>query len=57
MVFTFFGLQKRKGTAMRLLVTLLTSAFFLSACETIQGAGEDIEDTGEAIEEGVEDEE
>ena len=37
-----------------LLVTL--AVFSLSACETIEGAGEDIENAGEAIQDEADDE-
>ena len=32
----------------------ITSAFALSGCETIKGAGQDIENAGEGIEDAVE---
>lgn len=38
---------------MRILALLMASVFFLTACETIKGAGRDIENTGEAIDEGL----
>lgn len=40
---------------MRIIAALMASVFFLTACETIQGAGRDIEDAGEGLEEAVED--
>ncbi len=38
---------------MRALLLLLSAMFFLSACETIKGVGRDVENTGEAIDEGL----
>lgn len=35
---------------MRALTALFACLLFLSACETIEGAGRDIQNTGEAIE-------
>ena len=40
---------------MRVVSILLAFAFFLSACETIKGVGRDIENTGEAIDDAVDD--
>ena len=39
---------------MRIVTALLAMMFFLSACETIKGAGRDITNAGEAIDEGLE---
>ena len=41
---------------MRILSIILITCFFLSACETIKGAGRDVEDAGEAIDESIDDE-
>ena len=38
---------------MRLLPLLLGLSFFLASCETIQGVGRDIQNTGEALEDAV----
>jgi predicted small secreted protein len=38
---------------MRVITILLAFTFFLSACETIKGAGRDITNAGEAIDEAV----
>ncbi|WDI31442.1 entericidin A/B family lipoprotein [Hyphococcus flavus] len=38
---------------MRILTILFAIAFFLSACETIKGAGRDITNAGEAIDDAV----
>lgn len=40
---------------MRILMIILTGLFFLSACETIKGAGRDIESAGQAIDDAVSD--
>ena len=39
---------------MRLLALLLALGFLVSACETIKGVGRDIENTGEAIDDALE---
>lgn len=39
---------------MRLLTLLLALGFLVSACETIKGVGRDIENTGEAIDDALE---
>ena len=41
---------------MRLFVLLLAFGLFLSSCETIKGAGRDIESAGEAIDDAIDDE-
>lgn len=38
---------------MRVITILLAFAFFLNACETIKGAGRDITNAGEAIDDAV----
>jgi len=38
---------------MRTILMLLTGMFALAACNTIEGAGEDIEETGDAIEDST----
>lgn len=38
---------------MRAVIAILASLFFLSACETIKGAGRDIENAGEALEDAI----
>lgn len=40
---------------MRALLLVLSSLFFLSACETIKGIGRDVESTGEAIDDVIDD--
>ena len=40
---------------MRILALILAFGFFLSACETIKGAGRDIENAGEAIDDALDD--
>ena len=47
--------MKIPTAATRLLLLVITSAFALSACNTIQGAGKDIEKTGEVIQDTAED--
>ncbi|MCK5750951.1 MAG: entericidin A/B family lipoprotein [Oricola sp.] len=42
------------GADMRILALLLAFGLFLSACETIKGVGRDIENTGEAIDDALE---
>lgn len=39
---------------MRLLALVLAFGFLVSACETIKGVGRDIENTGEAIDDALE---
>lgn len=39
---------------MRLLTLLLALGFLVSACETIKGVGRDIENTGESIDDALE---
>ncbi len=39
---------------MRLLQIILLCSFFLSSCETIKGAGRDVQDGGEALEDAIE---
>jgi predicted small secreted protein len=38
---------------MRWLILLLSFSFFLASCETIKGAGRDIENAGEAIDDAL----
>lgn len=38
---------------MRYLAILFAATLFLSACETIKGVGRDVENTGEAIDDAV----
>lgn len=38
---------------MRFLALAMACAVFLSACETIKGAGRDIENAGEALDDGL----
>ncbi|WP_425409152.1 entericidin A/B family lipoprotein [Hyphococcus sp.] len=38
---------------MRLVSLLFACVFFLASCETIKGVGRDIENTGEAIDDAV----
>jgi len=38
---------------MRLIIGLCLTAFILSACNTVGGAGEDIEAAGEAVQEAA----
>jgi len=45
-----------RGYAMRILTIILAAALFLSACETIKGVGRDVENTGEAIDDAVDEE-
>jgi predicted small secreted protein len=40
---------------MRALTILLAACLFLTSCETIKGVGRDIENTGEAIDDAVDD--
>lgn len=44
----------KKLTMIALLLLISVSAFSLSACNTIRGAGEDIEAAGDAIEDEAE---
>lgn len=41
---------------MRYFAMLFAAVTFLSACETIKGAGRDVENTGEAIDDAVDEE-
>ncbi len=41
---------------MRILTIIMAAALFLSACETIKGVGRDVENTGEAIDDAVDEE-
>lgn len=41
---------------MRLLSIFFIACLFLSSCETIKGAGRDVEDAGEAIDDTIDDE-
>jgi predicted small secreted protein len=48
---------RNESTAVRLLLGILAMAFFLpqlTGCNTMQGAGKDIEDAGEAIQDEAE---
>jgi len=36
-----------------ILIMILASSFALTACNTVDGVGEDLEETGEAIESGT----
>lgn len=49
------GLRRNGRKALLALVITTFSAAALSACNTVEGAGEDIENTGEAIQDGAED--
>ena len=40
---------------MRLAAIALAFSFFLASCETVKGVGRDIESTGEAIDDAVDD--
>jgi predicted small secreted protein len=42
--------QKRRFA---MLLALVVSSFFMSACNTIRGAGQDIENAGDAIEDAA----
>lgn len=46
---------ERRRRLIPALVIFGCSALALSACNTVEGAGEDIEDTGEAIQDSAED--
>jgi predicted small secreted protein len=41
---------------MRILSIMLVTCLFLSSCETIKGAGRDVEDAGETIDDSIDDE-
>ena len=41
---------------MRILALVLFSCVFLASCQTIKGAGDDIHDVGEAIDDVINDE-
>jgi predicted small secreted protein len=41
---------------MRVLALILFSCVFLASCQTIKGAGDDIRDAGEAIDDAISDE-
>lgn len=41
---------------MLIMSIVLISCLFLSTCETIKGVGRDVEDTGEAIDDAIDDE-
>ena len=41
---------------MRILALILFSCVFLASCQTIKGAGDDIHDAGEAIDDVIDDE-
>jgi predicted small secreted protein len=38
---------------MKLLITVITAAWLLSACNTVQGIGQDLKKAGEKIEEAA----
>lgn len=46
---------EQNGVFMRILALLLAFGLFLSACETIKGVGRDVENTGEAIDDALDD--
>jgi predicted small secreted protein len=46
-------MRNRLGYAAMLLLLLLGALPLLAACHTVQGAGEDISKTGQAIQNGV----
>lgn len=41
---------------MRILALIVFSCVFLASCETIKGAGQDIQDAGEVLDDAVHDE-
>ncbi|MEE2692892.1 MAG: entericidin A/B family lipoprotein [Pseudomonadota bacterium] len=41
---------------MKILMIAFAATLFLSACETIKGVGRDVENTGEAIDDAVDEE-
>tara|TARA_R110002073_G_scaffold4321_2_gene28521 strand:+ start:5246 stop:5371 length:126 start_codon:yes stop_codon:yes gene_type:complete len=41
---------------MRILVLILFSCIFLTSCQTLKGAGQDIQDAGEALDDVINDE-
>tara|TARA_R110000868_G_scaffold11516_6_gene56391 strand:+ start:8507 stop:8632 length:126 start_codon:yes stop_codon:yes gene_type:complete len=41
---------------MRILALIVFSCVFLASCQTIKGAGDDIHDAGEAIDNAIDDE-
>lgn len=43
----------RKITSIALLAALIAVVFSLSACNTVEGAGKDLERAGEAVQEAV----
>lgn len=51
----FDGLRRNGRTALLAVLVTTFSAAALSACNTIEGAGEDIESTGEAIQDSADD--
>ncbi|MAW79068.1 MAG: hypothetical protein CMI63_02435 [Parvularcula sp.] len=48
--------QFLQGFMMRFLTLLLAFGLFLSSCETIKGAGRDITNAGQAIDDAIDDE-
>lgn len=38
-----------------LLLTLVLSSFFMTACNTVKGAGQDVENAGDAVEDAADD--
>ncbi len=40
---------------MRIVAAIMAMMFFLSACETIKGAGRDVTNAGEAIDDSLDD--
>ncbi|MFN0022845.1 MAG: hypothetical protein ACKVS5_03000 [Parvularculaceae bacterium] len=40
---------------MRILTVVLVSCLFLAACETIKGVGQDVEKTGEVLDDAIDD--
>jgi len=49
-----FGTMNDRQGRWSLLATLLLSAWLVSACNTIEGAGQDIQRAGEELEEAAE---
>ncbi len=41
---------------MRILSLILISCVFLASCETIKGVGRDVENTGEVLDDSIDDE-
>jgi len=50
-----YGLRRNGRKALLALMVTTFSAAALSACNTVEGAGEDIESAGEAIQDGADD--